>query len=47
MNKINRLLEEAQANFTLYQNSGDGLALERYNIIMKEVKHLKEEYAKR
>jgi len=32
--KINDLLEEAQANFTLYQNTGDGKALERYNILM-------------
>jgi len=41
-NKINDLLEEAQANFTLYQNTGDGKALERYNVIMSQVKKLRE-----
>jgi len=40
---MNRLLEEAQANFTLYQNSGDGKALERYYILMNKVKNLKDE----
>lgn len=44
MNKINKLLEEAQANHTLYSNTGDGNALDRYIILMKEVKRLKEEY---
>jgi len=41
--KINDLIEEAQANFTLYQNTGDGKALERYNNLMNKVKNLKDE----
>ena len=41
--QINRLVEEAQANFTLYQNSGDGKALERYTELMNKVKLLKDE----
>lgn len=41
--KINRLVEEAQANFTLYQNTGDGKALERYTELMNQVKQLTDE----
>ena len=41
--KINDLIEEAQANFTLYQNSGDGKALERYNYLMSIVKKIENE----
>jgi hypothetical protein len=41
MNKINQLLEEAQANLTLYQNAQDDYAIQRYNMIMEEVKRLR------
>jgi hypothetical protein len=40
---ISQLIEEAQANFTLYQNCGDGNALERYTELMNKVKLLKDE----
>lgn len=43
MSSINKLLEEAQANFTLYQNTGDGKALERYNKLMLIVKNIENE----
>jgi len=43
MNKeINQLLEEAQANLTLYTSGNDDYAIERYNIIMEQVKKLRE-----
>ena len=40
--KINQLLEEAQANLTLYTSGNDDYAIERYNIIMEQVKKLRE-----
>ena len=41
--KINDLIEEAQANFTLYQNTGDGKALERYINLMSIVEKVENE----
>ena len=41
--KINDLIEEAQANFTLYQNTGDSKALERYNSLMSIVEKVENE----
>ena len=40
--KINQLLEEANANLTLYTSGNDDYAIERYNIIMEQVKKLRE-----
>lgn len=42
-NKINQLLEDAQTNLTLYTNGQDDYAIERYRIIMDEVKRLRNE----
>lgn len=41
--KLNQLIEEAQANLTLYLNGQDDYAIERYNTIMNEVKRLRNE----
>tara|TARA_R110000772_G_scaffold2435_4_gene8683 strand:+ start:983 stop:1141 length:159 start_codon:yes stop_codon:yes gene_type:complete len=40
--RINQLLEEAQANLTLYQNGQDDRAIERYVSIMESVEFLRE-----
>ena len=43
-NKINQLLEDAQSNLTLYLNGQDDYAIERYNVIMDEVKELRKKH---
>jgi hypothetical protein len=41
--KINKLIEEAEANLTIYQNGQDnGEALKRYNQIMRHVRTLRD-----